>query len=166
VYKISEENAKEIRERMKREKKTNAYKRLQAVALRGEGKTNEEIGEITDFHPDYVGKLCKTYLIKGMDGLIADGRKGGNNRNMTEEEASAFLRKYEEQATSGQIITAEAIGKAYDEMTGKKHRSLSSVYYLLQRHGWRKIMPRKQHPGKASEEAMEASKKLTMSWKR
>jgi transposase len=163
MYRISEENTKEIRKRMGNEKNVNAYKRLQAVALRGEGKTSEEIAKITGYHPDHVGRLCKEYLAKGLAGLLDDGRKGGNNRKLTKTEAAAFLQKYEEQAKSGQIITAKAIGKAYDETVGKEHKSLSSIYYFLRSHGWRKIMPKKQHPGKASAEAIEASKKLTMS---
>ena len=166
MYKIKEENAREIREKMKCEKRANAYKRLQAVALRGEGKTNEEISKITGYHPDHVGKLCKIYLTEGLDKLKAEGRKGGNNRNMTEAEAAAFLQKYEEEAKRGQLITVEKIGKAYDEAVGKEHKSLSSVYYFLQRNGWRKIMPQRQHPGKASDEAIEASKKLTTSLKK
>jgi transposase len=162
MYRINEENVRELRRRMKNEKNANAYKRLQAVALRGEGKTNEEIAKITDYHPDHVGKLCKAYHTKGLEGLLIDGRKGGNNRNMTETDAAAFLQKYEEQAKSGQIITVEAIGRAYDEMVGKEHKSQSSIYYFLRRHGWRKIMPQKQHPQRASDEVIEASKKLTM----
>jgi len=164
MYKISAGNAKEIRRRMESEAETKVYKRLLAVALRGEGKTNEEIAAITKYHSDHVGKLCKAYLAEGVE-FARDGRKGGNNRNMTEAEATAFLEKYEEQAKSGQVITAKAIAQAYDEAIGKEHKSLSSAYYLLQRHGWRKVIPRRQHPGKASEEEIEASKKLTRDWK-
>ena len=91
MYKTSEENVREIRGRMKTEKKASAYKRLQVVALRGEGKTNEEIARITNYHPDHVGKLCKIYLTKGLDGITTDGRKGGNHRNMTEAKAAEFL---------------------------------------------------------------------------
>jgi len=160
-YKISMENAKEIRERMNSEKNAKAYRRLQAVALRGEGKGNAQIGEITGYHPDHVVQLCKAYLREGLNGLIEDGRKGGNNRNMTEAEAAAFLQKYEEQAQSGQVITAKGLAAAYDEAVGKEHKSMSSVYYFLHSHGWRKLMPQKQHPGKASDEVIEASKKLT-----
>ena len=163
MYKISKENARELRERMATEKRANAYKRLQAVALRGEGRTNEEIAGITGFNPDYVGKLCKTYLTKGLEGLTSDGRRGGNHRNMTEAEATAFLQRYEEQAKKGEIVTVEEIAKAYDKEVGKEHKSLSSIYYFLKKKGWRKVMPRRQHPCKASDEAIKASKKLTMS---
>ena len=163
MYKISKENAKEIREKMGQVKNANAYQRLLTVALRGEGKTSGEISTITGYHPDYVGKLCKAYLSGGIENLIVDGRKGGNSRNMTEAEAAAFLQKYDEQAKRGQIITVEAIAKDYDKAVGKEHKSLSTVYYFLRSHGWRKVMPKKQHPGKASDEVIEASKKLTKS---
>ena len=35
----------------------------------------------------------------------------------------------------------------------------SQIYYVLHRHGWRKVMPRSRHPKKASEEVIETSKK-------
>ena len=164
MYKISKEDVRELRERMTVEKSVNAYKRMQAVALRGEGKTNEEIGKVTGFNSDYVGKLCKTYLAKGLEGITADGWKGGNHRNLTKTETAAFLQGYEERAKKGEIVTIEEIGKAYDKATGKEHKSLSSIYYLLENHGWRKVMPKRQHPGKASGEAIDASKKLKTSW--
>jgi len=165
VYRITAEEAKGIREEMKVCKSANGYRRLQVVALRGEGKGNTEIGEVTGFHPDYVSELCKRYCMEGKEGLLSDGRKGGNNRNMTKEEAEAFLGEFEEQAKKGQVITVEAIAKAYDEAVRKQHKSLSTVYYLLHSQGWRMITPKKQHPGKASEEVIETSKKLTLSWR-
>jgi len=163
MYSISSEDAQRIREEMKEVKNVNAYKRLQAVALRGEGKNNTAIGEITGFHPDWVCKLSKIFCNEGIEGLLKDGRKGGNHRNMSATEAAEFLSKFEEEAKNGQIITVEAIAKAYDEAVGKTHKSLSTVYYMLHSQGWRMITPKKQHPGKASDEEIEASKKLTLS---
>ena len=62
MYQISKETAQEIREMMKRVKDVKAYRRLEAVALRGEGKSNGEVAELTGFHPDWVGKLVKEYI--------------------------------------------------------------------------------------------------------
>ena len=39
--------------------------------------------------------------------------------------------------------------------------SVSQIYFVLHRHGWRKVMPRSRHPQKASDEMIEASKKLS-----
>jgi len=85
---------------------------------------------------------------------------------MTCEEEKEFLAGFEEAARRGQVTTIEKIATAYDKATGKKHESKSTVYYLLHKHEWREITPQRVHPGKASEEAIEASKKLTVSLRR
>jgi transposase len=91
MYRISEEDSKNLRKEMKKAKNILAYRKMEAVALRGEGKKNEEIGEITGFHPDMVGRLAKEYLEGGIAGLLYDGRKGGNHRNASDSEEEAFI---------------------------------------------------------------------------
>ena len=91
TYRITEENSKELRRAMKDKNNSRFYARLQAVALRGEGKDNAEIGPITGYHPAYVSRLVSLYCREGLSGLCKDGRKGGNHRNMTDEEEKAFL---------------------------------------------------------------------------
>jgi len=159
MYHISKEEASAIREAMEKVKEVKAYKRLQAVALRGEGKENVEIGKIVGIHEDMVGKYAKKYKEKGIVGLTSDGRVGGNHYNMSEEEGKEFLSKFEKRAEAGEIITVKEIAVAYDEAVGKVHESLSTIYSFLHKHGWRKITPRPAHPEKASEEEIAASKK-------
>jgi transposase len=163
MYKIKQEEAEKIRKAMSAEKNKNAYRRMQAVALRGEGRKNAEISEITGFNHRWVCHLCKVYCAEGIDGLTKDGRKGGNRRNMSEEEAASFLASFEKQAIKGQVITIDDIAEAYDAAVGVKHASLSTVYYLLHNHGWRKVAPKQYHPGRASNEVIDTSKKLTKS---
>jgi transposase len=162
TYTISAENSQELRKAMKEKNNLRFYAKLQTVALRGEGKNNEEISTITGYHTAYVSRLVSIYCNEGLIGLCKDGRKGGNNRNMTEAQEKAFLSKFEETAKKGTLTSVEEIAVAYDEATGKKHESKSTVYRLLHKHGWRMITPQRTHPGKASDEAIEASKKLTL----
>ena len=162
TYKITAENAKETREAMKDKNNSRFYAKLQSVALRGEGKGNKEIGPITGYHPSYVSHLVSIYCKEGLAGLCKDERKGGNNRNMTYDEEKAFLQGFEEAAKNGELTTIAEIAAAYDEATCKQHASKSTVYYILHKHGWRIITPQTAHPGKASDEAIEASKKLTL----
>lgn len=161
TYTITEENSKELREAMKQKENARYYKKLQTVALRGEGKDNDEISAITGYHEVYVSRLVGIYCNEGLEGLCKDGRKGGNNRNLSKTEEEVFLSQFEETAKNGQVITIAEIAAAYDEKTGKEHASKSTAYYLLNKHGWRQITPRTSHPGKASEAEIEASKKLT-----
>ena len=165
TYTITAENSKELREALKEKSNLRYYAKLQAVALRGEGKDNDEIGLITGYHPSYVSHLVSIYCNEGLSSLCKDDRKGGNNRNLTAEEEKAFLAKFEEAAKNGQITTISEIAAAYDEASGKKHESNSTVYYLLHKYKWRKIVPMTAHPGKAGDEEIESSKKLKNRWK-
>jgi len=162
TYKTDSEETKEIREKMKTTKDKNIYRRMEAVALLGEGKTPTEVAEITKYNEKYIRTLGCDFHKKGLEAFATAGRKGGNHRLMDLEESEEFLKQFKEKAEKGQIITIEEIADAFDKKTGKQRKSLSTVYYFMHSHGWRKIMPRSKHPNKASDEAIEASKKLTL----
>ena len=55
--------------------------------------------------------------------MVTDGRKGGNNQKMSDDEALGFLKQNEEKAERGENITVGEIAKAYDEATGKERAS-------------------------------------------
>ncbi len=75
---------------------------------------------------------------------------------MSFEEEATFLEQFKEK---GQLVEISEIKEAYDKAIGHKSGS-AQIYRVLHRHGWRKVMPRSKHPQKASNEAIEASKKL------
>ena len=57
------------------------------------------------------------------------------------------------------MLDIHEIKEAYIAKVG--HRiGRGQIYRVLHRHGWRKIMPRRKHTKKASEEVIETSKKL------
>jgi transposase len=161
MYRISAEDSKNLRKRMKKAATILQYRKMEAGALRGEGKKNDEISAITGFHSDMVGRFAKEYLEGGLDALLFDGRKGGNHRNASDSEEQEFIAQYEQSAEKGQVISVDEIAAAYDKRFGKEHKSKSTVYYLLHKLGFRKVMPRSKHPNGATPEAIEASKKLT-----
>jgi len=128
--------------------------------LRYESKTDTEIAYDTKYNRKWVSRLCAEFKSVGL--LQYTKRKyGGNNTNMSREEEVAFVESFNKQAELGELVTMAAIAAAYDEKTGKSRESKSTVYKLLHRHKWRKLKPRRQHPKKASEAEMDASKKLT-----
>ena len=145
----------------KKIKDVKAYKRLQALYLRGLGKSNKEIAELTGFHIQSITDLVRKYMEHGLEAILTD-RRTSNNRHMGFDEESAFLEQFVDLADAGQIITVEKILQKFHETTGKECDS-STIYRLLKRHGWRKVKPRPQHPGKASEEEIASSKKLRQS---
>jgi len=133
-----------LREEMKKSRETNAYRRMEAVALRGEGKKNKEIGSLTGFHPDWVSKLVSRFRCGGLQALAEDGRQGGNHQNLTDEQEKALLKEFYETAVAGQVITPADIKKRYDELLGRE-TAPTFIYAVLQRNEWRKVMPSKRH---------------------
>ena len=160
MRRISAEDASKIRKEMNKAK-GNVHDRMQAVAMRGEGRTNKEISNATGYNPNYICEIVKDYIEGGIEKLTNDGRKGGNNRNLSTEEEVALIKKFTDSAIKGEVITVEEIATAYDKVCGKEHKSQSCVYYLLKKHNWRRVTPKKRHPKKASEAQIDASKKLT-----
>jgi len=161
-YEITAENVRELREAMKEKVNAKYYRKLLAVAVRGEGKTNEEAAKITSYHAKRVSQLVSLYCNKGIAALLRDGRKGGNNRKMSKAQAEEFLSQFEKKAQNGQIITVAELAIAYDKATQKERKSRSSIYRFLHSHNRRMVMPRGRHPKKANEAEIEASKKLTI----
>lgn len=86
-----------------------------------------------------------------------DGRKGGTHRNMTRDAETEFLEQFKNVSEADQVITISDIRTAYDKKKGKPSAT-STAYILLQRHGWRKAMPRSQHPQRADEAGIKALK--------
>lgn len=76
---------------------------------------------------------------------------------MTREQEKQFLQPFFTRAQTGEIATIAEIHHAF-EVTLAHEVDESTMYRLLDRHGWRKLMPRPRHP-QASEEAQDHFKK-------
>lgn len=157
TYKISKEEAAKINEERKKITDKREDRRLNAVQMRGEGFKNKEIAEKLDTSAKVVSHWVCIYMKNGIEGL-SQKKRIGNHRNMSYEEESELLSDFFEQAQKGQIVEVSEIKKVYVEKVGHDIGN-SQIYYVLKRHGWRKVMPRSKHPKKADNEAIEASKK-------
>ena len=148
---------------IKRRRKLNCDKvvdkRLRAVQLRGEGLGDKEIAAIVEAHPTVVSRWVCKYVKDGISGLLK-GNYVGNRRNLPLEEEIKFIAEFKEKAAKGHLVTVKEIKIAYCEKIGHQCGK-GQIYRVLERQGWRKVVPRKEHPNKASEAEIEASKKLT-----
>lgn len=85
-------------------------------------------------------------------------KTGGRLReNLTLEEEKSLLEPFKKEGGEGGILDVKVIHEAYQKAIGKKI-ALSTTYRMLERHHWRKIMPRPRHP-KGNLAAQEAFKK-------
>ena len=160
-YTFTEKDIEIISEARKKNKDKRAEVRLHALQLRAEGKRSKEVAEKVGMSAPYISQLAAKYFSGGIE-AIAGNHYGGNHRNMSFEEEEQILEKFYEKAEKGEIVEISEIKRAYQEKVDHKV-SETQIYYVLHRHGWRKIMPRSKHPKKASPEAIEASKKLNKS---
>ncbi len=154
----------EIRVKLKKNKDVKAQRRLIALNMYRQGKTNKEIAEATGYNPQRVTELVTKVLKYGLDSILHDGRKS-NNYRMTYVQEAEFLVQFEKLAETGQLVTVTPILKKYEESTGKKSNT-TSIYRLLKRHGWRKLQPQRKHPKAADAEEQKRQKKLRNSWVR
>ena len=158
MYRYTEKDREIIAEAREKNKDKRAEKRLYALQLRAEGKSAKEVAEKTGFHAAHITRMTAKYQKGGIE-AIAGNHYGGNRRNLSYEEEAELLKPFREEAEKGQLIEISAIKKNYEQAVGHSIGG-SQIYYVLKRHGWRKVMPRSRHPKKATEEVIETSKKL------
>ena len=155
-YSFSKEDYEQIKTARKQNRDKQIDKRLEVLELRCEGMTQEAIAKKTGFHRSHISNLIRKYFEEGLS-YVAEKHYNGNRRNMSFEEETALLDEYLKNAEAGHILSVKEIAYEYEKRVG---HSISSgqIYRVLQRHGWRKVMPRSKHPKKASEEVIETSK--------
>jgi transposase len=158
TYTLAQSNSAEVREAREATRDKQADKRLRAVQLRMEGKKNKEIAQMLETTTDMVSRWVCSYVKDGIESLLPKKRTG-HHRNMSFEEEAEFLSVFKEQASRGEMIEVNAIKAAYEARVGHTIGG-SQIYYVLRRHGWRKLMPRTKHPKKASEAEIASTKKL------
>ena len=161
-YVFTEEQIQELTNAAKANKRKDVDRRLRTLLMRAKGNKLAEIAQATGYSFSNITKLVRTYREGGIDAIV-ENHYGGNHRNMSYEEEAALLKPFEKKAEAGQMVEISEIKATYQEAVGHSVGT-AQIYYVLHRHKWRKVMPRSQHPKKASEEVIEASKKLTLEW--
>lgn len=158
-YQFTETQIAELTAAKKVNRNKTVDKRLEALIMRAKKVSRAAVSEKTGFCKQYITDLTAAYHQKGLSAIVENHYRG-NRRNMSFDEEAAFLAGFEEQAQKGQLVEISAIAAAYEEKVGHTIGG-SQIYYVLARHGFRKVMPRSRHPKSAAPEAIEASKKLT-----
>lgn len=144
---ISKEDSKRI-ERALLEAKSDPrlYRRIQIVHLRAsQGMTQEGIAKAVGVSRSTVSRTHMAWFAKGMASLRIEPSGGRIRENMTLAQEAAFLKGFTHKAGAGELVCIQDIHKAYEQKIGRATGS-TTVYSLLERHGWRKLTPRPHHP--------------------
>lgn len=111
---------------------------------------SEEIAKHLAVSKSLVNKTVSEYNKQGASAIDTKGKGGRKNSYMTIEEETKFMNTYISEAQKGQVITAGEIKEDFEKEIGKKvHKT--TIYRLLERHNWRKIVPLSFHPKKNKE---------------
>jgi transposase len=153
-------NLEEIAQAMKEQGKSGEYRRIQCVylAILYPEMSAKEIGEITLFSESRVWAIHAKYRAGGL-GELSDKRGGRYRENMTVGEERELLSAFEVQSESGELIVAGKIKSKKKKKMGREVAE-STIYRMLSRHGFRKIIPYKRHP-KSNVEAQKDFKKTS-----
>lgn len=104
-----------------------------------------------------VHNLISDYNRFGPEVVERTGRGGRRNAHLTLEEEAEFIAPFVTMAEKGQIVRGVQMGKVLEERLGYRlHHSI--IYRLLDRHEWRKVVPRPFHTN-AKKEIQEEFKK-------
>ena len=155
----TEKQINEIAKSLAEEKNIRVHKRLQIVSWKMIGKTNEQIMELSGFCRSSVYNVLNNYKYGGLD-FLKDAYVGGGARKIPLHTEKQILDSLLGKAKEGNFLRGAELQQAFEEKAGVKYNA-NNFYKVVNRHGWRKQMPRSRHPKKASDEAIEASKKLT-----
>lgn len=155
--KFTEEQKREIAQALKESKEVLEQKRLLILENRGQGKRMEEIMLATSSSRSHVTHTISEYQSGGLAQTLKKKRTG-HHWNMGYEQETEILNGFKAEAESGKMLIVSDIQAAYEKKLGREvHNSV--IYRMLERHQWRKVMPRGRHPKKADDETIEAFKK-------
>jgi transposase len=119
--------------------------RIQMVVLRESGMTQPAIADVMGVSLSTVNRAHMAYDRGGIKALKPKPNGGRRHENMTVAEEKALLARFAKAAGAGEMLNIHDLKAAYEKAIGHE-TSDSTVYNLLHRHGWRKLMPRPYHP--------------------
>ena len=133
-------------------------RRFLCVWLRAERRMSAaEIAMVLGMNANSVRIVQRRFIAEGASVFkgAPKGPKGPFLMSFAEE--ARFLEKYRDAAVDGSMLTAADIKAAWEGALGRRvHKT--TLYRMLKRHGWRKVVPRPRHP-KQDPGAVDAFKK-------
>ena len=158
-FEISESQKDEIRVALDHASCTDEFKRIQCIWLRTLGYEQAKIAESTALSQSSVANFQSRFFHGGVQALLQKPRGGRFHQYLSIEEEGDLLHEFLEKAEAGQILVIAEVKEAYERAVGRTV-ARSTIYRVLERHGWRKIMPRPRHP-KSDPQVQEDFKKTS-----
>ena len=136
----------QVKEKLKEAKDVVHFQRWLIVynALIAPRKASE-MAELLAISASLVHKVIFLYHRMGPNALETQGPGGRYREYLSKQEEQVLLAPFFARAEAGELATIKEIHQAFETRVGKRVHA-STIYRLLDRHGWRKLMPRPRHP--------------------
>jgi len=159
-------SAEEVKQRMKTAPSALYRQRwLVIYTAQVAPRTAGEIAKECGVSKATVHALISSYNRLGIEAVETVGKGGRHHELLTWHQERELLTPFFARAVEGQIASAGEIQRAYEQRVGHAVHQ-STVYRLLKRHGWRKLLPRPRHPQADPEEQERFKKTLRARWRR
>lgn len=145
MVKCSKAEVRQLRTALRWKIPVAQRQRMQMVLLRESGMTQPAIAAAMGVSLSTVNRAHMAYDDGGIKALTPKPSGGRRHENMTWAEEKALLARFARAAGAGEMLNIHDLKAAYEKAIGHP-TSDSTVYNLLHRHGWRKLMPRPFHP--------------------
>jgi transposase len=119
--------------------------RIRMVLLREGNMTQPAIAAAMGVSLSTVNRAHMAYDQGGIKALKPKPCGGRQRQNMTIAAEQALLARFAKAAGAGEMLNIHDLKSAYEQAIGHP-TSNSTIYNLLDRHHWRKLMPRPFHP--------------------
>ena len=153
---------KQLRKRMLETQDRWQFQRWQSLYLTSQGLPAQQVADYVGVSPGTVHQWIFQYNHQGPESLKLQGRGGRRFGLLTFPEEATLLESLRSQAERGQVVAAFSL-RALVEKKAEQAVSKDYLYDLLHRHGWRKVVPRPQHP-QADSKKQAVFKKNFRSW--
>ena len=135
-----------LAERLKRADSHREFQRIQCVLIRATlGGSAGEIAQLLGWSTTTVQVMHSRWAKEG-EALIDICERGGRrNQHLSAQQEAEVLAPFTAKALAGGMLHVNEIKQALEQFVGVTVAA-STVYRMLDRHGWRKVVPRPRHP--------------------
>ena len=119
--------------------------RVTCIRLLALGWEAQDVAEAVGLTRSSVYRRKSEFLKDGESTLFTDGWGGRRGGVLTAAQEAEFVAHFEDAARKGQMVSASAMAAELARRAGKP-ASPATLYRILARHGWRKVVPRPRHP--------------------
>lgn len=136
--------------------------RVLLIRLLALGREGQDVAQVIGCSVGTVYRRKAEFLAQGEASLLTGGWGGRRNAVFSETQEAEFVAEFEQAARAGELVSATAMLAELQRRTARQVQP-STLYRMLARHGWRKVVPRPRHPD-AQPDRQEAFKEISQHW--